>query len=143
MLLCSQLSEIVCKALCENLYLSLYNAQRCICTCVLPGFKDLHNFAFLGPNPRIGCASDFVFAYVPFGPIQQLKMFFHSVDCCRKGMEKVRCNQLMTSFFGRTQRTFLFAVNELCMPNISTNFTMPVLYSAIVSPSYNNIKAKP
>jgi hypothetical protein len=47
----------------------------------------MHNFAFLGANPRIGCASDFVFAYVPFGPIKQLEMFFHSVDCCRRGLE--------------------------------------------------------
>ena len=54
------------------------------------GFKDMHNFAFLGPNPRIGCASDFVFAYVPFGPIKQLEMFFHSVDACRAGKEEVR-----------------------------------------------------
>jgi len=54
------------------------------------GFKDLHNFAFLGRNPRIGCASDFVFAYVPFGPIKQLEMYFHAVDCCRKGLEEVR-----------------------------------------------------
>jgi hypothetical protein len=52
------------------------------------GFKDLHNFAFLGPNPRIGCASDFVFAYVPFGPIKQLEMYFHSVDVCRQGKEE-------------------------------------------------------
>ena len=52
------------------------------------GFKDMHNFAFIGPNPRIGCASDFVFAYVPFGPIKQLEMYFHSVDACRKGKEE-------------------------------------------------------
>jgi hypothetical protein len=52
------------------------------------GFKDMHNFAFIGPNPRIGCASDFVFAYVPFGPIKQLEMYFHSVDACRQGKEE-------------------------------------------------------
>lgn len=50
-------------------------------------FTDMHNYAFLGNNPRIGCASDFVFAYVPEGPKKQLEMFFHSVDCCRKGLE--------------------------------------------------------
>lgn len=52
------------------------------------GFKDMHNFAFIGPNPRIGCASDFVFAYVPFGPIKQLEMYFHSIDACRQGKEE-------------------------------------------------------
>jgi hypothetical protein len=56
---------------------------------LLAGFCDLHNHAFLGANPRIGCASDFVFAYVPWGPMKQLEMFFHSVDCCKKGLEKV------------------------------------------------------
>lgn len=55
------------------------------------GFQDLHNHAFLGRNPRIGCASDFVFAYVPYGPLKQMDMFFHSIKCCMKGMEKV-CN---------------------------------------------------
>lgn len=59
------------------------------------GFKDLHNFAFLGPNPRIGCASDFVFAYVPFGPIKQLEMFFHSVACCERGLENDIKNVLL------------------------------------------------
>ena len=54
------------------------------------GFKDLHNFAFLGANPRIGCASDFVFAYVPFGPLKQLEMYFHAVEACRQGREGVR-----------------------------------------------------
>lgn len=52
-------------------------------------FTKLHNFAFLGRNPRIGCAADFLFAYVPFGPMKQLQMFFHAVDCCKKGLEKV------------------------------------------------------
>jgi hypothetical protein len=49
------------------------------------GFRDLHNYAFLGPDPRVGCASDFVFAYVPFGPLKQLEMFFHAVGEVRAG----------------------------------------------------------
>jgi len=50
-------------------------------------FTQLHNFAFLGRNPRIGCAADFLFAYVPYGPLRQLDMFFHAIACCDKGME--------------------------------------------------------
>ena len=56
----------------------------------LAGFNDLHAFAFLGKNPRIGTASDFVFSFVPSGPLKQLEMFFHAVECCRNGLEKVR-----------------------------------------------------
>lgn len=56
----------------------------------LPGFADLHSYAFLGRNPRIGTASDFVFAFVPAGPMKQLEMYFHVVDCCKKGLESVR-----------------------------------------------------
>ena len=40
-------------------------------------------------NPRIGCASDFLFAYVPYGPLKQLDLFFHSIKCCQEGLEKV------------------------------------------------------
>ena len=51
------------------------------------GFNDLHNFAFMGPSPRIGTASDFVFAHVPVGPQQQIDMFLHAVLCCKAGLE--------------------------------------------------------
>lgn len=54
----------------------------------------MHNYAFLGTNPRIGCASDFVFAYVPFGPIKQLEQFFHSVESCKEGLEEVGTSML-------------------------------------------------
>lgn len=50
-------------------------------------YSKLHNFAFLGKNPRIGCAADFLFAYVPYGPLMQLEMFFHSIKCCKSGLE--------------------------------------------------------
>lgn len=50
-------------------------------------YSKLHNFAFLGKNPRIGCAADFLFAYVPYGPLMQLEMFFHSIKCCMNGLE--------------------------------------------------------
>ena len=30
-------------------------------TTMSTGFNDLHNFCFIGDNPRIGTASDFVF----------------------------------------------------------------------------------
>ncbi|KDD72635.1 hypothetical protein H632_c3095p0 [Helicosporidium sp. ATCC 50920] len=58
------------------------------------GFHDVHNFAFLGPNPRIGCAADFVFGFVPAGPMAQLSMAFRSFALCRErgaeGEELVR-----------------------------------------------------
>ncbi len=53
------------------------------------GFKDLHNFAFLGPSGRIGTAQDGIYAYVPAGPHKQFDMFLHSYACYKKGMLQV------------------------------------------------------
>ncbi|KAL6781746.1 hypothetical protein ACKKBF_B09280 [Auxenochlorella protothecoides x Auxenochlorella symbiontica] len=64
-----------------------YNLQPPFLASLGLGFHDLHSYAFLGRNPRIGTASDFVFAFVPAGPLKQLEMFFHSVQCCRAGKE--------------------------------------------------------
>jgi hypothetical protein len=64
-----------------------YNMQPSFLSKLGLDYSQLHNFAFLGKNPRIGCAADFLFAYVPFGPMKQLDMFFHSVECCKSGLE--------------------------------------------------------
>jgi len=53
------------------------------------GFKDLHNFAFLGPSGRIGTAQDGIYAYVPVGPHKQFDMFLHSYACYKKGLLQV------------------------------------------------------
>ena len=53
------------------------------------GYKDLHSYAFFGKSGRIGTASDYVFAYVPGGPQQQIDMFLHAYDLCRAGCSKV------------------------------------------------------
>ena len=65
-----------------------YNMKPSFLKSLGTDFTQLHNFAFLGNNPRVGCAADFLFAYVPYGPLRQLDMFFHSVECCNKGMEE-------------------------------------------------------
>ena len=53
------------------------------------GFKDLHNFAFLGPSGRIGTAQDGIYAYVPAGPHKQFDMFLHSYACYKRGLLQV------------------------------------------------------
>jgi hypothetical protein len=63
-----------------------YNMKPAFLKSLGTDFTQLHNFAFLGDDPRVGCAADFLFAYVPYGPLKQLDMFFHSIDCCDKGM---------------------------------------------------------
>lgn len=65
-----------------------YNLQPAFLEKMELDFTKLHNFAFLGKNPRIGCAADFLFAYVPYGPLMQLEMFFHSIHCCKSGLEE-------------------------------------------------------
>ncbi|KAL4457342.1 hypothetical protein ABPG75_012207 [Micractinium tetrahymenae] len=72
----------VCAAGCR------YNLQPSFLSELGVGFHTLHSHCFMGPNPRIGTASDFVFAYVPLGPQKQLEMFFHAVDLIRQGREE-------------------------------------------------------
>lgn len=69
------------------------------------GFGDLHNYCFLGRNPRIGTASDFVFAYVPFGPQKQLEMFFHSAEQIKLGREKEILKIMTPTPLGATGET--------------------------------------
>ena len=52
---------------------------------------DLHNFAFLGKNPRLGCASDWVWFNVPHGPLKQIDSFVAAVKACKNGKEEVCC----------------------------------------------------
>ncbi|CAL8470751.1 g10293 [Coccomyxa elongata] len=59
------------------------------------GFKDLHNFAFLGPSGRIGTAQDGIYAYVPAGPHKQFDMLLHSYACYKKGMLQAFQEQAM------------------------------------------------
>jgi hypothetical protein len=54
------------------------------------GQVELHNYAFLGPSGRVGTASDVTYGYVPVGPKKQLDMFFHGMECRRRGQEAVR-----------------------------------------------------
>ena len=52
---------------------------------------DLHNFAFLGKDPYVGAASDWVWFNVPHGPQKQINSFISVLQACRKGKEKVFC----------------------------------------------------
>ena len=54
---------------------------------------DLHNFAFLGKNPYLGAASDWVWFNVPHGPQKQIRSFISSLKACRAGKEQVRLSQ--------------------------------------------------
>ncbi|KAK9828719.1 hypothetical protein WJX72_001703 [[Myrmecia] bisecta] len=54
------------------------------------GYDDLHNFTFLGKNPRIGTASDWVWFNVPHGPQKQMDCFFRAYECWRLGKEQAR-----------------------------------------------------
>ena len=71
-----------------------YNLKPSFLETIDLDYSKLHNFAFLGKNPRIGCAADFLFAYVPYGPLMQLEMFFHSIKCCKNGLEEAMCESL-------------------------------------------------
>ena len=51
---------------------------------------DLHNFAFLGKNPDIGTASDWVWFNVPHGPLKQIESFVAAQKAVRKGKRAVR-----------------------------------------------------
>ena len=55
-----------------------------------PGNTELYNYAFLGPSGRIGTASDVTYGYVPVGPKKQLDMFFHGMECYKRGHGAVR-----------------------------------------------------
>jgi hypothetical protein len=51
---------------------------------------DLHNFAFLGKNPYLGGASDWVWFNVPHGPQKQIDSFVSALLACKAGKETVR-----------------------------------------------------
>lgn len=60
----------------------------------IAGFTtDLHNFAFLGKNPRLGCASDWVWFNVPHGPLKQIDSFIAAQKACEEGREEVRLSE--------------------------------------------------
>ncbi|PRW20755.1 FAD NAD(P)-binding domain-containing [Chlorella sorokiniana] len=69
------------------------------------GFGDIHNYCFMGRNPRIGTASDFVFAFVPAGPISQLEMYFHAVEQIKLGREREVFNAMYPTPLGATGKT--------------------------------------
>jgi hypothetical protein len=94
------------------------------------GLHNMHNFCFLGNNPRIGTACDFVFgevdmtkvrtpvqqlshqhglpecchaAFVPEGPKRQLEMYFHAVEQIKAGKEQVNMKvQCITAISNRS-----------------------------------------
>ncbi|KAL4419583.1 hypothetical protein ABPG77_004832 [Micractinium sp. CCAP 211/92] len=86
----------ICAAGCR------YNLQPSFLNELGVGFHTLYSHCFMGPNPRIGTASDFVFAYVPLGPQKQLEMFFHSMDLIRQGREEEVLKAMRPTDLGAT-----------------------------------------
>lgn len=52
-------------------------------------YSMLHDYSFLGRNPRIGTASDWVWFNVPHGPQKQIACFLHAYSCFKQGLEEV------------------------------------------------------
>jgi len=68
---------------------------------------DLHNFAFLGKNPYLGGASDWVWFNVPHGPQKQIDSFVSALLACKAGKETVRSTTplvLSTELFAQVDR---------------------------------------
>ena len=64
--------------------------HRALTDAVAVGFTtDLHNFAFLGKNPYLGCASDWVWFNVPHGPLKQIDSFVAALKARAAGQEEV------------------------------------------------------
>ena len=109
---------------------------------------DLHNFAFLGKNPYLGAASDWVWFNVPHGPQKQIRSFISSLKACRAGKEQVRLSLYFigcscTPWVGMCLLCNQALVQEYLLQSVSKIIYVQEVAAALLATPFGGCKGEP